>query len=269
MTAASVSSRGSSKFLPDRSRFVAAQFVSLPFTVLLGLNQARSRQVSAAHINKMEELWKQNPEATLEDIDKPGLDDEPQPVARNSLVCVCNACWQVLTSYEDAYQYQNIFGPLVKLEADYDKQMKESQTKDDVTVHWDVGLNKKRVAYFQFPKEDNELRLVPGDELRLRYNGNPQWSCLGQVIKLTNNEEIALELRSNANAPVDCKDGFSIDFIWKSTTYDRMQTAMKTFAVDETSLSGYLYHRLLGHEVFLFLPLDLLFQTRMCRWSSK
>ena len=29
--------------------------------------------------------------------------------------------------YEDAYQYQNIFGPLVKLEADYDKKLKESQ----------------------------------------------------------------------------------------------------------------------------------------------
>ena len=31
--------------------------------------------------------------------------------------------------FEDAYQYQNIFGPLVKMEADYDKKMKESQTK--------------------------------------------------------------------------------------------------------------------------------------------
>lgn len=31
--------------------------------------------------------------------------------------------------YEDAYQYQNIFGPLVKLEADYDKRLKESQVQ--------------------------------------------------------------------------------------------------------------------------------------------
>ena len=28
-----------------------------------------------------------------------------------------------------------------------------------------------------------------------------------------------------------------------------MQTGMKTFAVDETSVSGYNYHKLLGHEV--------------------
>lgn len=37
----------------------------------------------------MEELWKTNPEATLEDLEKPGVDDEPQPVA---------------LKYEDAYQ---------------------------------------------------------------------------------------------------------------------------------------------------------------------
>jgi hypothetical protein len=30
--------------------------------------------------------------------------------------------------------------------------MKESQSKDNVTVRWDIGLNKKRVAYFVFPK---------------------------------------------------------------------------------------------------------------------
>ncbi|KAK2087771.1 ATP-dependent helicase NAM7 [Saguinus oedipus] len=54
----------------------------------------------------------ENPSATLEDLEKPGVDEEPQ---------------HVLLRYEDAYQYQNIFGPLVKLEADYDKKLKESQ----------------------------------------------------------------------------------------------------------------------------------------------
>ena len=31
--------------------------------------------------------------------------------------------------YDDAYQYQNIFGPLVKYEADTDKAMKEQNRK--------------------------------------------------------------------------------------------------------------------------------------------
>jgi regulator of nonsense transcripts 1 len=31
--------------------------------------------------------------------------------------------------------------------------------------------------------------------------------------------------------------------VWKSTSFDRMQNALKTFAVDDTSVSGYLYHQ--------------------------
>ncbi|KAH9607079.1 hypothetical protein KSS87_005008 [Heliosperma pusillum] len=199
--------------------------------------QLRARQISAQQINKIEELWKTNPDASFEDLEKPGVDDEPQPVA---------------LKYEDAYQYQNVFAPLIKLEADYDKMMKESQSKDNLTVRWDIGLNKKRVAYFVFPKEDNELRLVPGDELRLRYSGDavhPAWQSVGHVIKLTAQEEVALELRASQGVPVDINHGFSVDFVWKSISFDRMQSAMKTFAVDETSVSGYIYHHLLGHEV--------------------
>ena len=37
--------------------------------------------------------------------------------------------------------------------------------------------------------------------------------------------------------------GYSVEFVWKSTTFDRMQRALKVFAVDETSVSGFLYHK--------------------------
>ncbi|KAJ0025025.1 hypothetical protein Pint_07299 [Pistacia integerrima] len=66
--------------------------------------QLRAHQISARQINKVEELWKTNPDATIEDLEKPGVDDEPQPVA---------------LKYEDPCQYQNVFAPLIKLEADY------------------------------------------------------------------------------------------------------------------------------------------------------
>nr|CAG8560345.1 6008_t:CDS:10 [Entrophospora candida]CAG8610265.1 4103_t:CDS:10 [Entrophospora candida] len=199
--------------------------------------QLRARQITAQQINKLEELWKDNAEATLEDLEKPGIDDEPPPVL-----------------YEDAYQYQNIFGPLVKMEADYDKKLKESQTQDDIVVRWDIGLNQKRIAWFYLPKlESGEVRLAVGDELRLRYRGelHQPWECIGHVIKIPNNvsDEVGLELRRNDNTPVECTHNFSVDFVWKSTSFDRMQTAMKTFAIDESSVSGYIYHKLLGHEV--------------------
>ena len=44
-------------------------------------------------------------------------EDEPCPVALR---------------YEDAYAFQNIFGPLIKLEADHDRSAKESLARDGV-----------------------------------------------------------------------------------------------------------------------------------------
>ena len=62
-----------------------------------------------------------------------------------------------------------MFGPLIKLEADYDKSLKEAQARENVTVRWDVALNKKRIAHFVFSKDDSELRVMPGDELKLKH----------------------------------------------------------------------------------------------------
>ncbi|EKM55248.1 uncharacterized protein PHACADRAFT_28301 [Phanerochaete carnosa HHB-10118-sp] len=201
--------------------------------------QLRSRQISFQQINRLEDLWRENTSATLEDLDKPGVDDEPQPI---------------LLRYEDAYQYQNIFGPLVKIEADYDKRLKESQTQTDISVRWDLGLNQKRVAWFCLPKlESGEVRLAVGDELRLKYTGtlHKPWEGDGHVVKIPNNvsDEIGLELRRSEGVPVDITHNYTVDFVWKSTSFDRMQLAMKTFAVDEKSVSGYIYHKLLGHEL--------------------
>ena len=86
--------------------------------------------------------------------------------------------------------------------------------------------------------------------------------CIGVSYSLRSsdqdyNEEVALELRSMQNAPLDLQY-FTVDYVWKSTSFDRMQNALKMFAVDETSVSPYLYHKLLGHsveeQVFKFTP---------------
>lgn len=161
-----------------------------------------------------------------------------------------------MTRYEDAYQYQNIFGPLVKIEADYDQRMKEAQGETDVTVRWDMGLNQKRLASFCMPKlESGEVRLAVGDELRLKLVGagmkgwatmggadDKLWEGVGSVIKVPNSdsEEVCVELRRSDNVPTDCTHGYVVDFVWKATSFDRMQVAMKTFAIDDKSVSGYI-----------------------------
>lgn len=202
-------------------------------------DQLRSRQITTSQINTLEELWREHPEATLEDLERPGVDEEAQPT---------------LLHYEDGYHYQNVLAPLVKLEAEYDRKLKENQKQEDLSVRWDRSLSNKRIALFAFPsREESELRLVVGDELRLRLDTyaaklyGKEWSDTGHVLRIEDGE-ISLEIRGSV-APTNITEGYIADFIWKSTSYDRMQNALKTFAVDDTSVSGYLYHRLLGHEV--------------------
>ena len=130
--------------------------------------------------------------------------------------------------------------------------MKEEQGRSNITVRWDVGLNKRRVANFIIPQmSDGDIRIMNGDEIRLLHAGQ-KWDCVGTVKGFTADEEIALELRSgkaSSRAPTDCTSGFSVEIVWKATSFDRMYVAMRQFARDDTSVSGYLYHRILGRDV--------------------
>ncbi|KAJ2458384.1 ATP-dependent RNA helicase [Coemansia sp. RSA 2424] len=201
--------------------------------------QQKANTVNSQQIRSFEEMWVRSSSTLVGDAIAPEAEIEAQ---------------KVLLRYEDAYQYQNIFGPLVKLEADYDRRMKESQTEDNIAVRWDTGLNRRKLAYFQLPKyEMGEVRLAIGDELQLSYSGalfRDNWSGSGNVIKLPNStsDDICIEM-SAMDAPTEIADGFAVDFVWKSTTFDRMQSAMKKFAATDSAVSEYIYHKLLGHDV--------------------
>ena len=110
------------------------------------------------------------------------------------------------------------------------------------------------ILYFSLAKNDTDLKLMHGDELRLRYLGDchKPWTGVGHVIKIPDNfgDEVGIELKSNAPAPTEMKSNFVVDFVWKSTSFDRMQAALRRFAVDDTSVSSYIYHRLLGKKKF-------------------
>ncbi len=207
--------------------------------------QLRACHLSTNTVSKLEEMWKVEPAATIADLDKTVTeDDDPDPV---------------LLKYEDAFHYQNTFGPLVKMESDYDKKLKEAQSEDGLKVEWGLGLNNKHLVTFHLNKiESGEVKLAVGDEMLLRYNGNLReaWQGVGYVIKIPNSQsdEVMLELRKTGNdklVPTLNTMNFSADYVWKATSYDRMQLAMKTFAVDDMSVSGYIFHTLLGHDVQL------------------
>eukprot|EP00485_Elphidium_margaritaceum_P013219 CAMPEP_0202686102 /NCGR_PEP_ID=MMETSP1385-20130828/1897_1 /ASSEMBLY_ACC=CAM_ASM_000861 /TAXON_ID=933848 /ORGANISM="Elphidium margaritaceum" /LENGTH=1530 /DNA_ID=CAMNT_0049340613 /DNA_START=46 /DNA_END=4638 /DNA_ORIENTATION=- len=256
---------------------------------------SRCRQISTEQMNGLEELWKTNPHAknggangavngagaggaggTLTDIDK--IDS----MISNDQVD------HVLITYEDAQHFQRIYAPLVTLEGDYDKRMKESQSLEGVEIRWDFNsLGKKRLIHFrkgsyrnqtdllslatlatgngvdddgganrsQSNRSDGgEFRVVPGDELLIQH-AKSGWQCNGTVSSVAdddNNDDITIELRTNTeqgSAPNTEALGYRIEFVWKSTSFDRQQFAMRTLIADDYSVTAYLYHLLMGHEV--------------------
>ena len=206
----------------------------------------RARDISQAQINKIEELWKSEPDARFADLDRPEVADETELAP-------------TLLHYEDGYHYQNIVAPLVKMEADYDKQMKESLTEEGISVRWDKSLAGKNVATFSFQGRQavESSRVMVGDELRLKLGDGAQylhgksWEGIGFVKGMVDGE-IEVEMKGNGRShgvPDNIHDDYAVEYIWKSTSFDRMQNALKTFAIDDTSVTGYIYHRLLGHPV--------------------
>jgi len=92
--------------------------------------------------------------------------------------------------------------------------------------------------------------LVPGDELKLKYeaDGQVKWKSRGHIVKITSNEEICLEVKNAKGAPTDQDCKYTVEFVWKSTSFDRMRQALKIFLKDESSLSNYLFYKILGYN---------------------
>jgi RNA helicase (UPF2 interacting domain) len=174
------------------------------------LDFKKSRKLTLEQINALEELRKLNPDAKIEDLDKPEL--------KNNLK-------EVLLCYENGRQYYDIFLPLIEMEAQYDKKLKESQTQSGITVRWDMSLKKKRLAYFIFSSKEDfgnflvffsnflivyllknpyyinffnvhhllESNLLPGNELKISLKSH-NWSSRGHVIKITASNKLIFKL---------------------------------------------------------------------------
>ncbi|CCK69670.1 ATP-dependent RNA helicase NAM7 KNAG_0C05720 [Huiozyma naganishii CBS 8797] len=203
-------------------------------------NKLAARLITPSQISKLEAKWRSNRDATINDIE---TTEEQESIA------------PLLLRYQDAYEYQRSYGPLIKLEADHDKQLKESQALEHISVSWSLALNNRHLVSFALSTyESNELKVAVGDEMSLWYSGlqNPDWEGRGYIVRLPNSyqDTFTLELKpSKTPPPTHLTTGFTAEFIWKGTSYDRMQDALKKFAVDKKSISGFLYYKILGHEV--------------------
>ena len=151
----------------------------------------------------------------------------------------------VKLSYEDGQDYLETFEPLISAEEEYDRKLKETQKKTDIKTKF-VKSGRKIIAKFTYPREDNEIKLVAGDELKITDPTNNK-SYRGFVIEIELDDEVHLELEKCDKL---LNDGmFTIEFVWKGTSFKRMLDGLYTFVNTENSVSNYIYSKLLGHEV--------------------
>ncbi|KFH05858.1 RNA helicase (UPF2 interacting domain) protein [Toxoplasma gondii MAS] len=264
----------------------------LPWLVRSTLTAEEQRDchvVTTQQLQRLEELWQKNPQATLEELSQT-KEEAPLP------------CVKLV--YEDGFDYQRTFAPLVQAEADFDKQIKDGQKLVRVKLRWEQGLNRRRLAYFMYSRDEGcNVRVAAGDEVKistvlpksvlsgasssapassggshgsgctysneatssngvgsggtagLEGDGNfVQWSCTGSITRFSeDSEEVIVEVKKPPNAkgawdsPVPLL--YTIEFVWKSTSFERMQAALRQLAVDEISVSSYLYHTLMGKQM--------------------
>ena len=146
----------------------------------------RARDISQAQMSRLEDLWKTTqPDAKYADLHRPDVLETEEEVA------------PTMQTYEDGFHYQNILAPLVKMEADYDRQIKESLTEESISVRWGQSLAGKHVATFSFHRlQAEQSRIVVGDELRLKLGQGAEflygrsWEGVGYVKSIIDGEVV-------------------------------------------------------------------------------
>ena len=120
----------------------------------------------------------------------------------------------------------------------------------DVEVVWELSLKKKWLAKFSFPSsEEYGTNWFIGNEMKLSCglpNGNT-FISRGHAVRFTSDDKIVLEILAK-DAPTDITRGYTVEFVWKPTTYSRMKDGLKRFWRNNDSISKFLYERILGHD---------------------
>lgn len=206
--------------------------------------QRRMRPITTEQIIKLEELWKSRPTADLVDL---FTTSDQLPNCLQEITAQ-----KVQLQYESALEYHAIMSPLVQLEADQDRTVKEAQRQENLNVRWDMGLNMKRIAWFLLPATgtDADFRIAPGDEVEIKHRMS-NWRASASIIKVpissASSEEISVELFAGSKAPPkDTTTGYSVEFVWKSVPYDRMQAALRQLALNEGHVDPAILDEVLG-----------------------
>lgn len=160
--------------------------------------------------------------------------------------------------YNNTREYKEIYDKLVRLDAEYDREVKQSQKKNDINLRWD-RTDKKILAIFIFNKDDSDVRLVIGDEMKLSLESG-KWEGIGTITRISDSEEVELQITTMKGPIPNQVTGYSVEFVWKPTTFQRMQRGLQLLA--NRQIDAYILNKILGKNtenpiLKINLPKDL------------
>lgn len=199
----------------------------------------KARKLSIKEITKIEE-----------DI-KRGLQPAEAPAVQENVK-------KIKLHYNSPREYTDIYDKLVKLEAEYDRDIKRSQRKTDISLRWDKS-ERRPCAIFIFTKEDSDIRLVAGDEMKLILE-SAGWEGIGTITRISDSEEIVVQITQSSGLTPNQVSGYTVEFVWKATTFKRMITGLNLIARRE--IEPYFMQIILGKPgepplIRVKLPRDL------------
>ncbi|XP_050430864.1 regulator of nonsense transcripts 1 homolog [Adelges cooleyi] len=193
-----------------------------------------ARPVAMADVVSMEEAWNRENEAAM-DL---GAATAAAAIAEMRQIA------KVKAAYADGCEYLGVFEPLVQLEADCDKLLKEGQhLKCVLESEMTSATNGKTVIRLRSVPNDIQLRMCIGEELWLQHSAGDR---RGTIIQLSDSYErmITMETKAPVNWPVGTE--LMVRPVWKRVPFDRMLYALKKFAYRPNSVSPEIRSALLG-----------------------
>jgi regulator of nonsense transcripts 1 len=199
-----------------------------------------SLSCSVAAINKLEERWSHG-ERTLQidQLANAGI----FPV--DAIAAAVQDPVPIPLQFSDGPEYWQLFVPLLELEAKADRHLKES-----VGVFENVRIVRSEISpqFCTMPliRRDDCPAFLLGDELKLKTS---DFHINVFVVKISR-DDVTLEFKRKLNKKehdlFNSSPSFTVSYVWKSTSFDRMRVALRRFANDPKSVSVALYHAILG-----------------------
>lgn len=212
---------------------------------------SKSTPISPAQIAHVEEMRRIRPEYSTRQLVELVLSNKTLGFEDQALSANVEP---VRMRYSNSQEFRTIMENLVELEAVQSRESRAAQRQNDTPISWSIGLSGRALATFPLPSAyllDADFRIVVGDEVLITHIGS-KWEVMGAVARITADSIVAdiaqiPKASKTSLDPRSCPSSlYTIEFVWKSTAYDRMVSALNKFTDENDCMSPLIREAILG-----------------------